>query len=104
MPCDSIRRVRVAIRPLTENVFDIGQRDKSLLDAALKELGIGADSYSYNGEKLTIVARGRLALTVDQIKVGYSQQAVQATARKFGWRINAVKSKPDANQYVYNKR
>jgi hypothetical protein len=85
MPCNQIRRMQVAIVPLTENVFDIGQRDKALLDAALLQLGITA--YTYSGERLTITTRGRLALNVNQIKVAYSQQVVSAASKRFGWKI-----------------
>jgi hypothetical protein len=104
MPCDSIRQTRVAIQQVTDNVFDIGQRERALLDLALKALGFSARQYQYDGDQLTIQTVGRLRLTLDQIKVAYSTEVVKATAKKYGWKLRLEETNTQGEQQFTFKK
>jgi hypothetical protein len=108
MPCDQVRRSRVALREITNNRFDVGKVDRDLLNHALHEgLKIPLGACVYDGETLTIRSvGGKLRLTLDQIKVAYSQQVVESQARRQGWQLRL--DVPETNelgerQYVYRK-
>lgn len=101
MPCDQIRLMRVAVREVVRNQYEVGRVDRALLDAALCELRIPVKACEYDGTTLTIRSQGStLDLTLDQIKVAYSQQVVTATAKRYGWKLR-VQETNDQGEPVY---
>jgi hypothetical protein len=106
MPCDQIRMMRVAARQVINNEFEVGKLDRGLLDKALHEgLKIPIGVCAYNGETLIIrTTGGTIELTIDQIKVAYSQQVVKATAKRYGWKLQEETTNAQGEpQYVYQK-
>ena len=91
MPCDQIRTV----------TLNIGKCDKTLLSAAMQELGY-ATGWTYNEQSQTILIKGRTAgnVEVNQIKQAYSRQVIQSQAQRFGWKL----LKQEGNQFTYQKR
>jgi hypothetical protein len=106
MPCNQIRLARVAARQVINNEFEVGKLDRDLLDKALHEgLKIPIGACAYTGAILTIRSTGRVIdLTLDQIKVAYSQQVVKATAKRYGWKLQEETATTQGEpQYVYQK-
>jgi hypothetical protein len=89
MPCNTRQQTQVALE----------KADRVLLDAAMLSLGVRPEQYTYNGA--TVIVRGR-ALESNAIKVAYSQQVVQVTAKRYGWQLNAQKS--TMAKAVYRRR
>lgn len=89
MPCNTRQKTEIALE----------KADRTLLEAAMLSLGVTVDQYTYNGATVTV--RGR-TLETNTIKVAYSRQVVQATAKRYGWQLQPKKS--NATQTVYRRR
>lgn len=80
MPCDTIQSADV----------DLGKIDPTILDAAMKALGI--DRYSVDAGIVSVYGKRATAELTASIKRTYTKEVVRATAKKMKW---GVKEQPD---------
>jgi len=105
MPCDSITTAKVEI--------DIKNTDINLLGAALKELGFteqvkGQSWTNWRTFENVSFRNGKLSGNLDAdnkqdrmnaIKKAYSHKVVQATAKKYNWKLKKI----DEDEYEVEK-
>lgn len=89
MPCDTVSTAKVKLNAATV--------DKTLLSAAMKELGIS--SYSVNESTGTLTVSGERTSNefTASVNRAYSKQVVMSQAKRFGWSVN---EQPDGRLVV----
>ena len=105
MPCFTVQEVSIAL-----DVADFGLLVKAMQEIGMTDMEIRLDRKVVSGRLAScgyvtyefgaLKGRDLNDTIVNNVKVAYAKQVVQAAARRNGWKLNFTKSRPGQNQQL----